>query len=81
MKEAIERQWNNLQAETGWTEILFELGADGKLISSNLAASSGSFLLNQEALRAIRRATLPPLPRDFKEPTLRVRLRFNYGIK
>jgi len=81
MKASIEKQWNNLQPETGWSEVLFEVGRDGKLLTSNLGASSGSFLLNQEALRAIRTATLPPLPPDYLAPTLRVRLRFNYGIK
>jgi outer membrane biosynthesis protein TonB len=81
MQDAIRKQWNNLQPETGWVEILFILNREGKVISREPVASSGSFLLNQEAQRAIGLAIIPPLPREHKEPTLRVRLRFNYGIK
>jgi TonB family protein len=81
MTEAIRRQWNNLQTETGWTEVLFTVTRDGTVIHREVPASSGSFFLNQEAQRAVMKALIPPLPRDFKEPTLRVRLRFNYGIK
>jgi TonB family protein len=81
MQDAIRKQWNNLQPETGWVEILFILNKEGKVISRDPVASSGSFLLNQEAQRAVGLAIIPPLPRDYKEPTLRVRLRFNYGIK
>lgn len=81
MQDAIKKQWNNLQPETGWVEILFILNREGKVISREKAASSGSFLLYQEAQRAVALANIPPLPRDYKEPTLRVRLRFNYGIK
>ena len=81
MQDAIRKQWNNLQPETGWSEVLFTVTRNGTVIDRQTAASSGSFLLNQEAKRAVGLALIPPLPRDFKEPTLRVRLRFNYGIK
>lgn len=81
MTDAIRKQWNNLQSETGWTEVLFTVTRDGTVIQRDVPASSGSFFLNQEAQRAVGKALIPPLPRDYKEPTLRVRLRFNYGIK
>jgi outer membrane biosynthesis protein TonB len=81
MRDAIQKQWNSIQPETGWAEILFVVGKDGKLLSRDPVASSGSFFLTQEAMRAVGMAVFPPLPRDYKEPTLRVRLRFNYGIK
>lgn len=81
MTDAIKKQWNNLQPETGWTEVLFTVTRDGTVIHREVPSSSGSFFLNQEAQRAVGKALIPPLPRDFKEPTLRVRLRFNYGIK
>ncbi len=81
MQDAIRKQWNNLQPETGWVEILIILNREGKVITRDPVASSGSFLLNQEAQRAVGMAIIPPLPRDYKEPTLRVRLRFEYGIK
>lgn len=81
MQDAIRKQWNNLQPETGWVEILFILNKEGKVIQREPVASSGSFLLNQEAQRAVMLALIPPLPRDYNQPTLRVRLRFNYGVK
>jgi TonB family protein len=81
MRDAIQKNWNNLQPETGWSEVLFTVAKDGTVIDRRTVASSGSFMLNQEALRAVGMARLPPLPRDFREPNLRVRLRFNYGVK
>jgi outer membrane biosynthesis protein TonB len=81
MTDAIRKQWNNLQQETGWSEILFVVAKDGKVVIRERAASSGSFILDQAALRAVGMAMIPPLPRDYKENTLRVRLRFNYEVK
>ena len=81
MTDAIKKQWNHLQPETGWTEVWFVVARDGKVLASGVGDSSGSFLLNQEARRAVGMAIIPPLPRDYKEQTLRVRLRFNYGVK
>lgn len=81
MTDAIRKQWVNLQQETGWSEVLFVLTRDGKVVSREIAASSGSFILDQAALRAVGMALVPPLPRDYRENTLRVRLRFNYEVK
>jgi len=81
MADAIKKHWNNLQPETGWTEVLFTVKKDGTVIDRTVVNSSGSFFLDQEARRAVGMAPIPPLPRDYKEPTLRVRLRFNYGVK
>ena len=81
MTDAIRKQWNNLQQETGWSEVLFVVTRDGKVVSREIAASSGSFILDQEARRAVGLAMIPPLPRDYKEGTIRVRLRFNYEAK
>lgn len=81
MRDAIQKVWVNLQQETGWSEILFIVARDGKVISREVVASSGSFNLNSVAQRAVGMALLPPLPRDYKDATLRVRLRFNYEVK
>ena len=81
MTDSIRKHWNNLQPEIGWSEVLFTVARDGTVIDRVVVASSGSFLLDQEAKRAVGIALIPPLPRDFKEPTLKVRLRFNYGVK
>ena len=81
MTDGIRKVWDNLQPETGWSEILFVVARDGRVIANDVVASSGSFMLNQTARRAVGMAKIPPLPRDYDQPTLRVRLRFNYGIK
>jgi outer membrane biosynthesis protein TonB len=81
MTDAIKKNWNNLQPETGWAEVFFVLDKNGKVIVRETRGSSGSFFLMQEAMRAVGMAQIPPLPRDYKEPTLRVVLRFNYGVK
>jgi len=81
MRDAIAKVWDNLQPETGWAEVLFVVRKDGTLVSRDIVASSGSVNLGMVALRAVGMALLPPLPRDYSEPTLRVRLRFNYEVK
>jgi TonB family protein len=81
MTDGIRKVWDNLQPETGWSEVLFVVARDGRVIANDVVASSGSFMLNQTARRAVGMAKIPPLPRDYDQPTLRVRLRFNYGIK
>ncbi len=78
MTNAITAVWDNAQPETGWTETLFELNREGKVIKFEVTASTQSFVLNTAAERAVKTATIAPLPVDFKETTLRVRLRFNY---
>ena len=81
MRDAIQKVWVNLQQETGWSEVLFVLARDGRVISNEVVATSGSFMLDMAARRAVGMALIPPLPRDYKDGTLRVRLRFNYGVK
>lgn len=81
MQDAIRKVWEHLQPETGWSEVLFVVARDGRVISNEVVASSGSFMLDMAARRAIGMALLPPLPREFRENTLRVRLRFNYGVR
>lgn len=81
MTTAIKKTWDNAQPETGWTEILFVLDRNGRVIRREVTASTGSFVLNTTAERAVATAVIPPLPRDFKEDTLAVRLRFNYGVR
>lgn len=81
MTSAIRKHWVNLQPETGFSEVLFVVARDGTVIDRQVVATSGSFILDQAALRAVGMAPIPPLPRDYNEKTLRVRLRFNYEVK
>ena len=49
----------------------FVMDADGKVLSAEIAKSSGRPLLDEEALALIRRAQpLPALPADFPTKTL-----------
>jgi TonB family protein len=78
MKNAITTKWDDSLPEAGWTEVLFELNREGKVVKFEVAASTQSYMLNSAAERAVKTAIIAPLPPDFKENTLRVRLRFNY---
>lgn len=48
----------------------FVMGAQGKLVSFEIAKSSGRPVLDNEALALIQRAQLPPLPAGFPTNTL-----------
>jgi protein TonB len=48
----------------------FVMDAQGKLLSFEIAKSSGRPVLDNEALALIQRAQLPPLPAGFATPTL-----------
>ncbi|HEY8255936.1 MAG TPA: energy transducer TonB, partial [Rhizomicrobium sp.] len=48
----------------------FMMDAQGKLVSFDIAKSSGRAVLDNEALALIQRAQLPPLPAGFPTSTL-----------
>jgi len=58
---------------------VFEIGRDGQIRGPSVEKTSGDFVYDQAALRAITEATpFPPLPTEYKEPSLRIHLGFNY---
>jgi protein TonB len=79
MVERIRRTWNQ-QAETaGLVIVKFTIERDGKLTSISMDRSSGNPILDGAAQRAvIITRQLPPLPAAFPNPTLGVRLTFEY---
>jgi len=66
---------------TGSTHVVYVIGRDGKLIRVDVERSSGHTLLDQAALRAVRKTRFDPIPDDawihLKEQTFRTRIDFN----
>jgi protein TonB len=59
--------------------VLFEIARDGSIKESSLERSSGVTLYDQSALRAVAEASpFPPLPPEFKAPSLRVHFGFEF---
>ncbi len=60
-------------------KIYFRVEKSGRITGSSVESSSGSFLFDQAALRAVLQASpLPPLPGDFNEDYLGVHFSFAY---
>ena len=69
---------NNVQ---GTVRILFVIDRSGRLKEARVLQSSGSTILDNEALRAIRAAApFGPFPSDWSERELRIRARFIYRL-
>lgn len=59
--------------------IFFEIGRDGQIKEPKLERESGNALYDQSALRAVMEASpFPPLPPEFKAPSLRVHFGFEF---
>ena len=81
MIDVIDRNWASKQPERGVTILSFVVHQNGTVTDLAVAQSSGSSNLDMLAMFAVREARIPPLPRAYTEPTLRVRLRFPYGVQ
>jgi TonB family protein len=79
MMVQIKRAWNMNQGAGGQTTIKFTIQRDGRLGDVTVYQSSGIATLDLAAQRAvITTRQLPPLPDAFPNPTLGVRLTFQY---
>ena len=79
MVQRIRENWNPRQGASGEPVVKFSIRRDGMLTNVELEKSSGQELLDLEARRAVvRTAQLPPLPREFTEPSLTVHLTFDF---
>jgi protein TonB len=78
MLQVIQRNWQQRQGATGSTVMRFVIDRRGNLSEIEVARSSGNFILDQAANRALLRTQLPPLPREYPNPTLTVNLSFNF---
>ncbi|MCU1383386.1 MAG: protein TolA [Acidobacteria bacterium] len=75
----IRSAWNQNQGAQGVSLIRFTIQRDGKITDATIFKPSGTVTLDTAALRAVLGTrTLPPLPDAFPNPTLTMRLSFEY---
>jgi TonB family protein len=78
----IGRHWQKSQPERGFTVVTFTVErGGGRVVDVQVVSSSGSGLLNRAARAALNQALLPPLPADYLESALSIRLTFPYGVQ
>ncbi len=78
MLQIIHRNWRQQQGARGATIMKFVIDRQGMLSDIAVSRTSGNFLLDQAATRALTLTKLPPLPREYTNPTLTVNLEFNF---
>ena len=75
----IRSAWNQNQGSRGTSLIRFTIKRDGSITDASIFTGSGTLTLDTAALRAVLATkTLPPLPDAFPNPTLTMRLSFEY---
>jgi TonB family protein len=75
--EKIDREWNK-RGSSGMTRIQFTIERDGTITRPTYLQRS-SVIQDVEALRAVQTIRMPPLPQEFSERQLTIRMTFNYG--
>ena len=78
MLQIIHRNWRQQQGAKGATIMRFVIDRQGTLSDISVSRSSGNFMLDQAATRALTLTKLPDLPREYTNPTLTVNLEFNF---
>jgi TonB family protein len=79
MSDFIKRNWNKNLGASGMVQVKFTIARDGTLSGIAVEKPSNIPLLDLESQRALTKTQrLPPLPREFTEPTLTVHLIFEY---
>ena len=79
MLERIRAVWQQQQGSAGVTVVHFLIHRDGSLTNYEVVQSSGSSVLDLAALRAVvQTRQIPPLPAQYPNPTLGLRLSFEY---
>gem|GEM_PF-278584 len=79
IQDNVTRNWIQLRGSEGRVQIYFRIIRTGKVEAVRVEISSGKADLDDLALQAVRRATLPRLPDEFEGDSLGVRFWFNYG--
>lgn len=75
----IRSAWNQNQGARGESLIRFTIRRDGSITDATIFRQSGIATLDNAALRAVLQTrTLPPLPDAYPNPTLTMRLNFQY---
>jgi TonB family protein len=79
MIQRVRQNWRPNQGARGEPIVKFTIRRDGMITNVELERSSGQYLLDDEARRAVLRTQqLPPLPREFTNPSLTVHLTFDF---
>ncbi len=79
MVTLIQRNWQQAQGVTGTTKMVFTIARDGTIDAVSVDRTSGFLALDSAADRSLRLTRqLPPLPAQFSNPSLTVRMYFNY---
>lgn len=74
---AIERAWQRVPGATGSTTMRFRILRNGTIDSISMIESSRNQQIDAAAARALASVPIvPPLPQEFRENTLALRLRF-----
>jgi TonB family protein len=80
--EKIRAQWNGKAIPGQQPAVIFEIRRDGRLNQVTIDKSSGNASYDEVALRAINDAgPFPPLPEEFKEAVLRIKLQLEFDPK
>jgi TonB family protein len=79
MVDRIRANWSSNAGRKANTVVHFTIHRDGRIADVTVRQSSGDFMLDQTAQRAVAGTrTLPPLPAEYPNPTLGVQLTFEY---
>jgi protein TonB len=79
MSARIRAAWNQDQGAKGTSLIRFTIRRDGSITDASIFKTSGVTTLDTAAQRAVvSTKTLPPLPDAYPNPTLTIRLSFEY---
>jgi TonB family protein len=76
--ETIDREWNR-RGSRGVVKVQFTIERDGTISRPQWYQKSGIVTQDVEALRAVQTIRMPPLPAEFPDRQLTIRLTFNYG--
>jgi TonB family protein len=74
---AVERAWERTPGAFGSTTMRFRIQRNGTIDSISMVQSSNNQQIDAAAARALSRVPIvPPLPQEFRENTLALRMRF-----
>jgi len=76
--DKVFREWNKSGAQ-GVTVVEFTIEKDGRITRTKWNRRSGVTAQDIEAMRVIQTIRMPPLPTEFTERQLTIRLTFDYG--
>lgn len=87
IKQRIEQVWSypntaKKNRQTGNLLLEFTIDQEGNMVEIELLRSSGVAMLDDAAIKAIRKAgPFPPLPAEWKKPQLRIKVTFEYLMR